>query len=159
MGYLKFNENNINEQFSLDKPEDIDGWYEIPEEYHQLNYFRLVDGSVIPFTEEEVLQYRKELFKKSYQFDLKINVSSVLTDTDWLVQRHKEEVDAGSTTLTSEEYQSLVQYRASLRALTNSDLYPNEYVIPSYPLAEKYPISSENFLVNLPNIIPDELYS
>lgn len=159
MGYLKFNDQNIGEVFSLDRPEDITGWYEIPEDYHTLSHFKLVDGVVIPFTEEEILQRNRDSFKKSYQIDLKIHISNVLSDTDWLVQRHKEEIDAGSTTLTTEEYQSLIQYRANLRAITNMDLYPNEYVIPEYPLSERYPINGLKLLLEFIAMIPEDLYS
>lgn len=140
MGYLKFNDQNNVEEFSSSVPSDITGWYEIPEEYHHLSHFKLIDGIVIPLTEDERLQKEKDTFKKSFQKDLKMQVSRILTDTDWLVQRHTEELNSNSqsTTLNVEEFQSLLEYRANLRAMTNQDLYPEQYVFPNNTLAEKY---------------------
>lgn len=41
---------------------------------------------------------------------------SRLTSTNWLVERHKEQIDAGiSTTLTADQYKNLLIYRQALR--------------------------------------------
>lgn len=38
-----------------------------------------------------------------------------LTATNWLVERHREEQETGTTTLTAQEYSDLLAYRQALR--------------------------------------------
>lgn len=50
---------------------------------------------------------------------------SMLTETDWLVNRHRDEVDSEtSTTLSSDQYRSLQEWRATLRNMTKHPDWP-----------------------------------
>jgi CMP-N-acetylneuraminic acid synthetase len=157
MAYVKFNDQNISEVYVSSEQED-DGWYEVPQQYEGIIKFKLVNGQVLPFTDQEDLQHRRDTFKSSYQNDLKINVSRVLTETDWLIQRHSEQIQSNeSTSLTNKEFEDLLKYRSDLRSLSNEDLYPEEYVIPSFPLLNRYSFFSITTLESLNQIIPQEL--
>lgn len=157
MAYVKFNDQNISEVYVVSEQEG-DGWYEVPQQYEGSGRFKLVNGQVVPFTDQEDLQLRRNTFKSSYQNDLKINIGRVLTETDWLVQRHTEQVQSNSSTsLTDKEFEDLLKYRSDLRALSNEDLYPEEYVIPTFPLANKYTFFPISILGSLHEIIPQEL--
>ena len=59
--------------------------------------------------------------------------NSKLFETDWLVLRHRDQVDVGSaTTLTNEQYQKLLNYRQALRDLSKD--YTNDDVV--WPLLD-----------------------
>ena len=64
--------------------------------------------------------------------------SQLLYDTDWIVQRHQEQLALGSaTTLTPEQYIAVLNYKQQLRDLTNtySINTPTEQVVwPTNPL-------------------------
>ena len=64
--------------------------------------------------------------------------SQLLYDTDWIVQRHQEQLALGSaTTLTPEQYITVLNYKQQLRDLTNtySINTPTEQVVwPTNPL-------------------------
>lgn len=157
MSYVKFNDQNISEVQSLHEQEG-EGWYEIPSEHEGASLYRLVNGEVTPFTANEFKQHNREVFKSSYQKSIKISVSNVLTETDWLVQRHLEQSSSEEeTSLSITEYSSLLSYRSSLRSLTSADLYPEEYVIPEFPLKDKYSFRWIEDLENLHKSIPQEL--
>lgn len=50
----------------------------------------------------------------------------LLKETDGLVQRHRDEIEAKrATTLTQEQYQALQQWRADLRDYTKDPDFPN----------------------------------
>jgi hypothetical protein len=51
---------------------------------------------------------------------------AALRETDWLVARHRDEVeiDPRHTTLTAEEYSALQQWRRSLRNITHHPEFP-----------------------------------
>lgn len=157
MAYVKFNEQNISEVYVASEQEG-DGWYEVPQEYEGSTRFKLVNGQVVPLTDKDELQYRRDTFKSGYQNSLKINIARVLTETDWLIQRHSEQTLSNATTaLTSKEIEDLLKYRSDLRELSNENLYPEEYVIPSFPLANKYSFFSITGLESLSQSIPHDL--
>jgi hypothetical protein len=58
--------------------------------------------------------------------------NNLISSTDWLVLRHRDEIDKGvHTTLSTEQYQELLIYRQALRDLTKN---PNLDVFnPIYP--------------------------
>lgn len=59
---------------------------------------------------------------------------TTLTETDALVQRHRDELEAGGgTTLTAEQYQELQAYRLALRDWPESDAFPSELERPAAP--------------------------
>lgn len=155
MAYVQFNEQNISTVQVLTEQEG-DGWYLIPTEHEGHSFYKLVDGKVVPFSETEVEQFNRNTFKKSYQTELKTKISLVLTETDWLIQRHSEQSSSnGETSLSDAEYSSLVEYRSNLRSLSNADLYPEEYVLPEFPLKNRYSFGSIDNLESLSSLIPN----
>lgn len=60
---------------------------------------------------------------------------NALRDTDWLVCRHRDEVEFSphQTTLTHEQYKSLQKWRRDLRALNTHPDFPN-MVLPECPV-------------------------
>lgn len=56
-----------------------------------------------------------------------------LQASTWLVERHREELEAGKTTLTSEEYQAVLSYRQALRDITEQAGFPNQVEWPVSP--------------------------
>ena len=157
MSYVKFNDQNISEVQSLYEQEG-EGWYQVPEEHEGHNFYKLVNGQVIPFTENEIKQHNRDVFKSSYQKSIRLSVSNILSETDWLVQRHLEQSSSEEeTSLSNSEYSSLLAYRSSLRSLTSANLYPEEYVIPEFPLKDKYYFYWIKDLENLHKGIPQEL--
>ena len=64
--------------------------------------------------------------------------SQLLYDTDWVVQRHQEQLALGAaTTITPEQYIAVLNYKQQLRDLTNTypKITPTEQVVwPTNPL-------------------------
>ncbi|SMF23499.1 MULTISPECIES: phage tail assembly chaperone [unclassified Pseudomonas] len=59
---------------------------------------------------------------------------TILTATDALVQRHRDEVEAGSDpTLTPEQYQELQAYRLALRDWPENEAFPSKLDRPAAP--------------------------
>ncbi|MEB3437900.1 phage tail assembly chaperone [Pseudomonas sp. A2] len=59
---------------------------------------------------------------------------SALAQTDALVQRHRDEVEAGGdTTLTSDQYQELQAYRLALRDWPENEAFPSKLDRPAAP--------------------------
>jgi hypothetical protein len=55
----------------------------------------------------------------------KLARDSLLAETDWLVARHRDEIEAErSTTLSAENYKSLQRWRADLRDFTEDPNFP-----------------------------------
>lgn len=58
----------------------------------------------------------------------------LLTATDWLIARHRDEVEmtieSHSRSLTAEQYNMLQSYRAALRAITKHPQWPNVQLPP-----------------------------
>ena len=58
----------------------------------------------------------------------------LLAQSDWLVTRHRDEVEqGGKTTLTSAQYGGLQQWRQTLRDIPNAAGFPN-VVLPASPV-------------------------
>lgn len=152
MSYVKFNEKNISIEWASQK-QDGDGWYEIPEEHDGHNFYKLEGGKVLPIAGDELESFNKNLFTESRKQNVKLTIRDILSATDWLVQRHTEQVSlGGETSLSKVEYESLIQYRAELRTLSNQEFSAEDFDIPTYPLNERYPISSTNNLEYLSNL-------
>ena len=65
---------------------------------------------------DNVIDYVKTIEKSQEQINTE--ATQFLSDTDWKITRHKEQQDLGiETSLTEEEYQSLLQERQSVRNL------------------------------------------
>lgn len=56
-----------------------------------------------------------------------------LTATTWLVERHREEQETGTTTLTAQEYADLLAYRQALRDVPQQDGFPETIDWPVAP--------------------------
>jgi len=56
-----------------------------------------------------------------------------LTATSWLVERHREEQETGTTTLTDQEYADLLAYRQALRDVPQQDGFPESIDWPDLP--------------------------
>ena len=139
MSYVKFNEQKISIQWAATEQES-EGWYEVPEEHEGHNFYKLENEIVLPLTENEIDNYKNDLFVKNKTNLIKLTVSKILSDTDWLVQRHSEQTSLSvETSLSDLEYQSLIEYRSSLRDLSNQEITLDEFDSPEYPFKERYP--------------------
>lgn len=56
-----------------------------------------------------------------------------LSDTNWLVERHREEQETGATTLTAQEYTELLAYRQALRDVPQQAGFPETIDWPILP--------------------------
>ena len=66
--------------------------------------------------------------------ELRKDRDSKISKTDWIVNRHRDEVDAGgATTLTAEEYQAWLKYRDDLRNMPEGYTPVSQPVFPSIP--------------------------
>lgn len=64
---------------------------------------------------------------------IRIKRDQLLNDSQWLVLRHRDEVDAAEpTTLTHEQYLSLLSHRQQLRDITLQAGFPNDVVFPAF---------------------------
>ena len=60
--------------------------------------------------------------------------NALLTNTDWLVMRHRDQVEAkAATTLTEAQYEALQAYRTELRNLPEQSGFPN-LTFPTLPV-------------------------
>lgn len=108
---------------------------EISAEEHQALLAAEMAGQVIraddlgrPFTAPASPASEEQLAVRERQWR-----DAVLVSTDALVQRHRDEVEAGSnTTLTTDQYQALQAYRIELRAWPESEAFPSA---PQRPVA------------------------
>lgn len=56
-----------------------------------------------------------------------------LNATTWLVTRHLEEQETGTTTLTAQQYADLLAYRRALRDVPQQDGFPENVEWPDLP--------------------------
>lgn len=122
------------------KPDE--SWYEVPLEIENKNVYKLVDNSVVPLTEDEILQISKKQYLDNRLSDLRRFRSRLISETDYLVLRHKEQQELEiETTLTAEEYNEIIQYRLYLREVLQQEVLtfrelnvPKKYLdtLPSY---------------------------
>lgn len=91
-----------------------------------------------------------------FNVEVKNLIGYFLSDSDWLVQRHKEQVETGSTTsLTTEEYTELLSYRQYLRGLSSKDDYDETFAFREFALKGRYCILTYSNLEDLFPIIPE----
>ena len=157
MPYVKFNEKNISTQL-VETEQEGDGWYEVPKEHEGYNFYELKDGTVIPLSNEKLESYDLGRFRASRQGRVRITMRQILNNTDWLVQRHTEQVSLGvETSLSDSEYQSLIEYRAALRSLGNQELTTEDFDPPIYPLKNRNPITFDEELEFLSKLKPEAI--
>ena len=100
----------------------------------------LEDGEVL-FLEEPTADQLAEKFPQyeasriaSIAIEMRAQRDTALAATDWLVQRHRDEIDMnGKTTLSSDQFKALLSYRDNLRNLPNQKGFP-EISLPAEPL-------------------------
>ena len=157
MSYVKFNEKNIGTEWVASQ-QDGDGWYEVPEEHEGHNFYKLENGIVVPLANEDLTNYHLNRFRASRQGRIRVTIRQILSGTDWLIQRHIEQVSLKSeTSLSTLEYQSLIEYRAALRSLSNQELTAEDIQILEYPLKERNPITFVDELEFLSKLKPEAL--
>ncbi|CAG9177890.1 XkdW family protein [Cupriavidus pampae] len=67
--------------------------------------------------------------------DVRFDRDNLLAADDWLVQRHRDQVDAGSpTALTAPQYADLLRYRQALRDMPTQSGFPSNVDWPSRPI-------------------------
>lgn len=73
---------------------------------------------------------------KPTEEDVRINRNRLLSKSDWLVNRHRDELDSGltdGTTLTPDQYTQLQQWRHTLRNIDRSPGFP-DVTLPPCPV-------------------------
>lgn len=156
MPYVLFGPNNYSVAYLTNPPViGVEDWYELPEGIDQNVNYKLVDGIVQVCTEEEIRSafysdnpYLKDHFNEVVSSCIK----QFLNDTDWLIQRHSEQVAAGLTTsLTDDEYAYIIGYRQYLRELTNQTLNKETFTFQEFTMNNKYNYLSYNTLIEFLN--------
>jgi len=78
-------------------------------------------------------------FHTNFQQEIKRMVSLFLASTDWLMQRHRDQVESNhSTSLTEEEYTELLSYRQYLRDLSAQTEFDDTFVFREFALKDRY---------------------
>ena len=86
----------------------------------QSHEWAVSDGSVIPYVPSDVPA------EHLVAALLRIRRDAALDATDWLAQRHRDEIEMQRpTTLTAGQFADLLGYRALLRDLPQSEGFPN----------------------------------
>lgn len=88
-------------------------------------------------TTEGVRQFRIEEAPAVTEKDVADTVRSMrdekLDECQWYVNRHVEQMEIGTTTLTQEQYKELLAYRQALRDVPQQESFPNEVDWPVRP--------------------------
>lgn len=79
-------------------------------------------------------------FFAGFENEIKRMVGMFLSSSDWLVTRHRDQVEGGSSTsLTSDEYTELLSYRQYLRELSaQTDFDADTFVFREFALRDRY---------------------
>ena len=89
-------------------------------------------------------------FHSGFEPLVKPMIKEFLTSTDWLVQRHKEQLDTETTTsLTAEEYVELISYRQYLRQLSSQTEFDDSFEFQEFGLRDRYCEAQYLALANL----------
>lgn len=142
MSFVQFNSDGFSVSYTRSSESPGDSWYEIPSDIDGRDFYKLVDGSVIIASDEDILENQRKDFIETAKVDLKRFISKFLSETDWFITRHKEQQELQiETTLDLGQYTELINYRAHLRNLNvTEDIdirelnLPQKYIdlIPSY---------------------------
>jgi hypothetical protein len=104
-----------------DKPGDV---VEITDEEHASLLEAQSRGRIID-TGKDGKPIARDLNDKELSVGRKRARDQLLTETDWLVNRHRDEIDSDiTTTLSSDQYRSLQEWRVALRNLTEHPDFP-----------------------------------
>lgn len=87
----------------------------------------LIPGDCVPITDEEGRQIESPPRTSEQLARIKrASRDQAISDTDWLVIRHRDEVESGApTALTPDQYLALQAYRRLLRDLPANGSWPN----------------------------------
>lgn len=92
-------------------------------------YNKIVDGQLVPMTDEERLAEMSTEEKATYHRQRR---DALIRSELWKLERHSQEIALGTTpTLSDTEYKSLLLYIQALRDLTKQEGFPNTVVYPT----------------------------
>lgn len=117
---MKYYKDLNNQVFAYDSGEDR-AKYGKPDLVEITEAEAMALANPAPNPEQLAIQIRSER-------DAKLQAST------WLVERHREELEVGTTTLTAEQYAELLAYRQALRDITEQETFPNLVNWPTLPL-------------------------
>jgi hypothetical protein len=125
MRYIKFDENNIQEQSMLAEENPGNGWYEVAEDIDG-KIFKLVSGAPVVMTEEEKDAYYLSL-KTTYSYaNLRSERNEMLMRSDWT-----QLPNSGLSEAKVAEWET---YRQALRDLPETMTEGLEYTLPEVPV-------------------------
>lgn len=156
MPYILFGPNNYSVAYMANPPLlNAEDWYELPEGMEENAHYKLVDGVVQVCGEEELRSafYASNPHLKDHFNTVVLSyIKEFLSDTDWLIQRHSEQVAASVTaSLTDDDYAYLVGYRQYLRELTNQTLVKETFTFQEFTMNNRYNYLSYNALIDFLN--------
>jgi hypothetical protein len=156
MPYIQFGSNNYSVAYIENEPLiKTSDWYELPEGLEENSHYKLVDGVVQVCTEDELrnaFYAANPHLKDHFNHILSSNIVDFLSNTDWLIQRHSEQISSSLTTsLTDDEYNYIVQYRHYLRELTNQNHDKETFVFQEFTMNDRYNYLSYNNIIKLLN--------
>lgn len=124
MRYMKFDENNIQEQMVLAEEKPGNDWYAVPDEIDG-KLFKLVSGAPIAMTEEQKDEYYLSL-KTTYSYvNLRSERNEMLMRSDWT-----QLPNSGLSEAKRTEWET---YRQALRDLPETMTEDLEYTLPEVP--------------------------
>ena len=124
MRYMKFDENNIQEQMVLAEEKPGNDWYAVPDEIDG-KLFKLVSGAPVVMTEEEKDAYYLSL-RTTYSYaNLRSDRNEMLMRSDWT-----QLPNSGLSEAKRTEWET---YRQALRDLPETMTEDLEYTLPEVP--------------------------
>jgi len=124
MYYVKFGDNNIQEQAMLSEENPGEGWYPAAEDISGKLY-RFHNGGASPMTKKMIDDYQSELAKSSFIVEARIKRDRALMESDW--------TQLPSSPLSDAKKAEWETYRQALRdfpSVVENDL---EAVFPAQP--------------------------
>lgn len=124
MNYIKFDENNIQEQMMVSEENPGLGWYEVEEEVDG-KMFKLVSGTPVAMTQEEKDEYYLSL-RTTYSYAaLRRDRNEMLMRSDWT-----QLPNSGLSEAKIAEWET---YRQALRDLPENMTEDLTYTLPESP--------------------------
>ncbi|MHA3059901.1 tail fiber assembly protein [Acinetobacter sp. ANC 4636] len=97
--------------------------------------WRAVDSEADCMADETYSKTQPALISPDLSVEMRLKRDRLLSDTQWLVQRHRDQIEVSDpTTLTADQYKALLTYRQALRDVPTQSGFPSNIVWPSYPL-------------------------
>lgn len=125
MYYIKFDENNIQEQMVLAEEKPGNDWYAVPDDIDG-KMFKLVSGAPIAMNEEQKDEYYLSL-KTNYSYaNLRSDRNEMLMRSDWT-----QLSNSGLSEAKKAEWEA---YRQALRDLPETMTEELEYTLPEVPV-------------------------